>query len=143
MARPVHTGTRAALACQGERMDEERIMYEVYTCFPFYQRVREKIRLKKSKEVAESGTRTLFSPLAEVPMVWWAIVLTLFGSWILCLAAGFALGGAVHGLFLAGLAIALARTWQGRPFRPRPAVNPRRGRKRSPSNGDRPRAGRP
>lgn len=70
-------------------------------------------------------------------MAWWALILTLFGLWILSMAANQTLGGMVHGFLLCGIAITLVRTWQG--AQP-PAVNPPRLGKRPASSGDRHRA---
>lgn len=74
-------------------------------------------------------------------MLWWSLVLALFGAWILALAAGYTLGGAVHGLLLAGLAVTAFRTWQERQAGP--SLTPRRPDRLPSSNPDRPRGGRP
>lgn len=74
-------------------------------------------------------------------MLWWSLILTLFGAWILALAAGYTLGGAVHGFLLAGLAVTAFRTWQER--RAGPSLTPRRRDRTPPSTPGRPRGGRP
>lgn len=74
-------------------------------------------------------------------MLWWSLVLSLFGIWILSLAAGYTLGGAVHGFLLGGLAIAALRVWQeGHALA---ALSPRRRRRRSASSAGRHRAAQP
>lgn len=73
-------------------------------------------------------------------MIWWAAVLALFAFWILAMAADYSLGGAVHGFLIAGIAVAVLRTRLG--DHPSAALNLRRRGSRSPSKGDRTRAGR-
>lgn len=73
-------------------------------------------------------------------MLWWSAVLAFFGAWILALGAGYALGGAVHLLLIAGLALSAIRAWREREG---PSVTPPRRDPRPPSSGGRPRAHRP
>lgn len=70
-------------------------------------------------------------------MGWWALILTLFGLWILSMAANQTLGGMVHGFLLCGIAVTLIRTWQGSQAT---MVNPPRRAKRPASTADRHRA---
>lgn len=74
-------------------------------------------------------------------MLWWTLVLALFGFWILALAAGYTFGGAVHGLLLAGLAATAFRTWRERSAEP--PLTPRRRNPPNASSAGKPRAGRP
>lgn len=75
-------------------------------------------------------------------MIWWSAVLSLFGLWILSLAANLTFGGMVHGLLIAGIAVTLLRSW---PIGPGTEIvfSPRRRGKRRPSIAGTPRAGRP
>lgn len=55
-------------------------------------------------------------------MIWWSVVLGLFGAWILSMAADYTFGGGVHGFLIAGIAAVLLRAWPGEAA----ALNPRR-----------------
>lgn len=59
-------------------------------------------------------------------MIWWSVVLGLFGAWILSMAADYTFGGGVHGFLIAGIAAVLLRAWPGQAAVLSPRPRPRR-----------------